>query len=158
MNRHLERVAKNNISFLYEALTHSSDNYVFISDLTQDEVLLSDNMACDFGFEDTLVTDFNAQWISRVHERDLDRFIASIDDVMTGKQESHDEEYQVRNAAGAYIWVHCKGMVLKDPETQKPVCFAGVIENLERQGVVDSVTGLYSYDKCRSQLSPCPQL
>lgn len=153
MNRHLERVAKNNISFLYEALTRSSDNYVFISDLTQDEVLLSDNMACDFGFEDTLVTDFNAQWIARVHERDLDRFIASIDDVMTGKQESHDEEYQVRNAAGAYIWVHCKGMVLKDPETQAPVCFAGVIENLERQGAVDSVTGLYSYDKCRSQLS-----
>lgn len=153
MNRHLERFAKNNISFLYEALTHSSENYVFISDLARDEVLVSDNMARDFGFADNLVKGFNALWISRVHERDQDRFIASIDNVMTGKQASHDEEYQVRNAAGTYIWVHCKGKVLKDQETDAPVCFAGVIENLERQGVVDSVTGLYSYDKCRSQLS-----
>ena len=153
MNRHIERFAKNNISFLYEALTHSSDNYVFISDLIHDEVLLSDNMARDFGFSDNPVSGFNDQWLSRIHERDLDRFTASIDDVMTGKQESHDEEYQIRNAAGAYIWVQCKGKVLKDPATQAPVCFAGVIENLERQGAVDSVTGLYSYDKCRSQLT-----
>lgn len=153
MNRHLERFANNNMSFLYEALTNSSENYVFISDPVRDEVLLSDNMARDFGFADNPVKGFNEQWISRVHERDLDRFIASIDDVMTGKQASHDEEYQVRNASGSYIWVHCKGKVLKDQETNAPICFAGVIENLERQGVVDSVTGLYSYDKCRSQLS-----
>lgn len=153
MNSYLERFAKNNISFLYEALTRSSENYVFISDLIHDKVLLSDNLARDFGFSENPVSDFNSKWLSLVHERDLDRFTASMEAVMTGRQETHDEEYQIRNAAGTYIWIHCKGMVLKDPETQAPVCFAGVIENLERQGVVDSVTGLYSYDKCRSQLS-----
>lgn len=153
MNRHLEQFAKNNISFLYEALTQCSDNYIYISDLVHDEVLLSDNMAHDFGFPDNPVMNFHPQWLSRIHERDLNRFSSSMDDVMAGKQEFHDEEYQIRNAAGAYIWIHCKGKVLKDKENGTPLCFAGVIKNLERQGVVDSVTGLYSYDKCRSQLS-----
>lgn len=152
MNTHLKRFAKD-IPFLYEALTQSTDNYVYISDLPKDEVLLSDNMVRDFGYEDNLVKNFHSSWMSRVHERDIERFTASMDDVMAGRQEFHDEEYQVRNAAGAYIWIHCKGKVLRDKVSGTPLFFAGVIENLERQGVVDSVTGLYTYDKCRAELS-----
>lgn len=152
MNRHLERFAKD-IPFLYEALTHSTDNYVYISDLVNDEVLLSDNMVRDFGYEDNIVKDFHASWMSRVHERDIERFSSSMNDVMAGRQEFHDEEYQIRNAAGTYIWIHCKGKVLREEISGTPLFFAGVIENLERQGVVDSVTGLYTYDKCRSELS-----
>lgn len=152
MNRHLDRFTKD-ISFLYEALTNSTDNYVYISDLQKDEVLLSENMIRDFGYEDTLVKNFHSDWLSRVHPRDIKRFTASMDDVFAGRQDIHDEEYQVRNAAGVYIWIHCKGRVLRDETSKAPLFFAGVIENLERQGVVDSVTGLYTYDKCRAELT-----
>lgn len=152
MNSHLERFAQD-IHFLYEALTHSTDNYIYISDIPNDEVLLSDNMVRDFDYEDNVVKNFHASWLSRVHERDIERLSASMDKVLEGVQEFLDEEYQIRNSSGAYIWIHCKGNVLRDQTSGAPLFFAGVIENLERQGIIDSVTGLYTNDKCRAELS-----
>lgn len=153
MNQHWEQFISGNISFLYDTLTQSTENYVFISNLQADEVLLSDSMVRDFGFTENSVKGFHNQWISRIHERDLARFTASMNALAAGRQTCHDEEYQIRNASGNFIWIHCRGKVLKDPAGGAPLYFAGIVENLERQGAVDSVTGLYAYEKCRFELS-----
>lgn len=150
--KHLLNSFSREIQFLYEALTKSTDNYIYIGNLQTDEFLLSANMAEDFGYEDNTVCNFSASWLLKIHEQDVQRFSRSYQDLLDGVTPEHDEVYQVRNHKGAYIWVHCRGSVRRDPVTLQPLYFAGAITNLERQGLVDNITGLYSFEKCQDLL------
>lgn len=141
----------NNINFLYDALLKSSEDYIFIGNLKTNEFLLSANMAEDFAFPSTEVEDLVSKWTYKVHEKDRQRFVESME-ALSIEHDVHDEEYQVMNSQGEFIWVHCRGKVYFDELTKEPLTFAGVIKNLEKNGNVDRVTGLYTTEKCREEI------
>lgn len=131
----------------YDAVSFSTDDYLYIIDMGRDVALVSNNMREDFGLPDSLVSGLIPLWRDLIVERDRTRFDESIDDMLAGKTDIHDVEYQVRNALGESIWVMCRGLIKRDEEGQ-PTMFAGVITRLERKGKIDSVTGLFTHDEC----------
>lgn len=131
----------------YDAVSFSTDDYLYIIDMGRDIALVSDNMREDFGLPDSLVPGLIPIWRDLIVERDRGRFDESIDDMLAGKTDVHDVEYQVRNVLGENIWVVCRGLIKRD-ESGRPVMFAGVVTCLERKGKIDSVTGLFTHDEC----------
>lgn len=131
----------------YDAVAFSTDDYLYIIDMRRDVALVSDNMRDDFALPDSLVPGLIPLWRELIVERDRARFDESIDEMLAGRTDVHDLEYQVRNAAGESVWVVCRGLMKRDGEGV-PLMFAGVVTCLERKGKVDSVTGLFTHDEC----------
>ncbi len=131
----------------YDAVTFSTDDYLYIIDMSRDTALVSDNMREDFGLPDSLVPGLIPLWRDLIVERDRVRFDESIDNMLSGKTDVHDVEYQIKNVDDENIWVVCRGLMKRD-EHNDPTMFAGVVTCLERKGKVDSVTGLFTHDEC----------
>ena len=102
----------------------------------------------DFGFSDSLVPGLIPTWHELIASRDRKRFDDSIEEMLAGKTDIHDVEYQVKNVKGEYVWVVCRGLMKRDEVTGEPTMFAGVVTNLERKGKIDPVTGLFTHNEC----------
>lgn len=131
----------------YDAVTFSTDDYLYVVDMRRDVALVSDNMREDFALPSSLVPGLIPLWREMITERDRASFDQNINDMLAGTTDIHDLEYQVRNAKGDLIWVVCRGLMKRD-EQGEPTFFAGVVTNLERKGKIDSVTGLFTHDEC----------
>lgn len=137
--------------FLYQSLSESTDDYIYIGNIETNQFFVTQNMVDDFMLPDRLVDNLVGVWGEFVHEKDKERYFLSIDDMLTGKTDYHNLEYQIQNREGRYIWVQCKGMVKRDLKTGSVKYFSGVIRNLEENGKVDFITGLYTHDECRHE-------
>lgn len=131
----------------YDAVTFSTDDYLYVVDMQRDVALVSDNMREDFALPGSLVPGLIPLWREMITERDRASFDQNIDDMLAGTTDIHDLEYQVRNAKGDLVWVVCRGLMKRD-EYGSPTFFAGVVTNLERKGKIDPVTGLFTHDEC----------
>ncbi|WP_080798090.1 putative bifunctional diguanylate cyclase/phosphodiesterase [Arabiibacter massiliensis] len=131
----------------YDAVAFSTEDYLYVIDMRRDLALLSDNMREDFGFDDSLILGLIPAWRERIVERDRKRFDESIEDMLSGKTDVHDIEYQILNAKGERIWILCRGLLKRDAHGE-PTVFAGVVTNLERKGRIDPITGLFTHDEC----------
>ncbi len=131
----------------YDAMAFSTEDYLYVIDMKTDRALVSENMQQDFGLPDRLFEGLIPLWRELIAGRDQQSFDDSIDDMLCGKTDVHDLEYQVKNRKGEYIWVVCRGLLKRDGEGE-PAMFAGVVTNLERKGKVDPTTGLFMHDKC----------
>lgn len=57
--------------------------------------------------------------------------------------DSHNIEYRARNTHGEWIWLRCRGRMIKDTQGC-PDLFAGMITNLGKKSQMDHMTGLYN--------------
>lgn len=134
------------------ALMDSIDDYIYLGDLTTNMYYVSQNMYTDFDLPDRLVEDLVNVWGRLIHEKDKERYYKSIKDMLDGKSDTHNEEYQILNRQGQYVWVHCKGSLNRDPITQQPLSFIGIVKKPASIGKVDSVTGLLTHEKFQETL------
>ena len=135
-----------------KALMSSIDDYIYLGDLTTNVFFVSQNMYDDFDLPGRLVEDLVNVWGRLIHEKDKERYFKSIDDMLAGKADSHNEEYQIRNRKGQYVWVHCKGCLYRDPQTQAPLSFIGIVKKPSSLGKVDSITGLLAHETFQETL------
>lgn len=138
-------------AMFYDAVAKSTDDYIYIIDMRTDIALVSENMQKEFALPERLIKGLVPKWGELIHERDKERYFTSIDQMMSGETQEHNEEYQIRNRKDEYIWVRCRGRLQRD-ESGDPVMFAGVVTNLSSRGKVDSVTGLFMQKECERAL------
>ena len=86
-----------------KAFMSSIDDYIYLGDLTTNVFFVSQNMYDDFDLPGRLVEDLVNVWGKLIHEKDKERYFKSIDDMLAGKADSHNEEYQIRNRKGQYV-------------------------------------------------------
>ena len=55
----------------------------------------------------------------------------------------HNVEYRARNRFGEWIWMRCRGYLIRD-EFGNPNLFAGMITNLGKKNRIDNLSGLYN--------------
>lgn len=134
------------------ALMNNIDDYFYLGDLSTNTFYVSQNMYADFDLPDRLVEDLVNVWGKLIHEKDKERYHKSIEDLLNGKQDTHNEEYQILNRQGQYVWVHSKGSLNRDPLTNRPLSFIGIVKKPASIGKVDSVTGLLTHEKFRETL------
>ena len=131
----------------YDAISYSTDDYLYIIDMKTDMALVSENMQQDFDLPGRVFEGLIPRLRELIADRDRQSFDESIDDMLCGKTDEHDLEYQVRNRKGEYIWIVCRGLLMRDGDGS-PVLFSGAVTSLERKGEVDATTGLFAHGKC----------
>ena len=87
----------------YNAIVNSTEDYIYIVDITKDISLVSENMARDFDLPGRLVPGLIPLWGELIHEKDRQRYYDSIDEMMAGYTDIHNVEYQILNKKNEYI-------------------------------------------------------
>ena len=131
----------------YDAIVHSTDDYIYIVDMATDMALVSENMVRDFELPGRMFPGLVPLWGQMVHEKDREMYYESIQHMLDGVTNEHNVEYQLCNRQNEYVWVACRGKLQRDAQGE-PVIFAGVVNNLSRRGKVDGVTGLFTQQEC----------
>lgn len=143
---------------LYRALCHSTDDYIFMCDLTKNLFYFPPAMVEDFNLPSKVITDAIPLWNSLIHENDQKAFMEDISALLEGRSNSHNIEYRVKNREGNWVWLRCRGYVQR---SEGDSLFAGVITNLGKKSKIDYLSGLpnkYEFELyVRSQISDVPQ-
>lgn len=128
---------------LYEALSASMDDYIFVGDLKNGVFRYPQAMVEEFGLPGEMVENAAAVWGPLIHPHDERTFLESNQEIADGRAEYHNIEYRARNVEGQWVWLRCRGQMIPDEEG-KPNLFAGIITNLGKKNLLDHMTGLYN--------------
>lgn len=90
-------------------------------------------------------------WLKYIHPDDRQIFMDDFESLLRGEKDQHHCEYRAINRYGVYIWLVCKGTVLRDGQGV-PVFFAGAMTNLGHIGKYDATTNLKNIYEFRSDL------
>lgn len=127
---------------LFEAFGSASDHvYIYVCDMKTDISRWSKAAVDYFGLAGEYLENAANVWGQHVHPDDLKVYMEDIEGVFSGKKKYHDCQYRARNASGGYVWVECKGSVIRDAEGN-PIIFAGLMTRIDGQSKYDSLTGL----------------
>lgn len=128
---------------LYEALAKSTDDYVYVGNMKTGTFRYSQNMVEEFDLPGQIVPNAAAFWADKIHPHDSQAFLESNQEVADGRTENHNVEYRARNRFGEWVWLRCRGHMVRDEEGC-PNLFAGIIANLGKKKRIDHTTGLYN--------------
>lgn len=128
---------------LYDALAESTDDYIYIGNMKTGTFRYSAAMVAEFDLPGEIVPDAARVWGRLVHPDDKEAFLESNGEVSDGLTENHNIEYRAKNRRGDWVWLRCRGHMVRDGEGV-PNLFAGMITNLGRKNNIDHVTGLYN--------------
>lgn len=128
---------------LYDALSASTDDYVFVGNMKTGVFRYPPAMVKEFGLPGEIVENAAAFWSGMIHPDDEKGFLESNQDIADGRVNSHNIEYRARNTRGEWIWLRCRGRMLKDSQG-RPDLFAGLITNLGKVNRTDHMTGLFN--------------
>lgn len=127
---------------LFEAFGAASDHvYIYVCDMKTDVSRWSRAAVDYFGLSGEYIENAANVWGQHVHPDDLKTYMEDIQGVFSGEKKYHNCQYRARNAAGEYVWVECKGSVIRDEE-DNPIIFAGLMTRIDSQSKYDSLTGL----------------
>lgn len=129
---------------IFKAFADTSDRrYIFVTNLDTNVSRISTSAIDYFGVDGEYVYDFGSFWESLIHPDDVEGFRKEIADFFSGATKTHNAEYRVRNTEGNYVFVTCRGMILKGENGESDL-FAGTIVNHGIADFVDPVTGLHN--------------
>ena len=127
---------------LFEAFASASDNvYIYVCDMRTDISRWSMASVEYFDLEGEYIENAGAVWEEHIHPEDRALYEEDINEVFSGAKTRHECQYRALNRYGEYVWLECKGSVIKDKEG-KPIIFAGLMTRLDGQNKYDSLTGL----------------
>lgn len=127
---------------LFEAFASASDNvYIYVCDMRTDISRWSMASVEYFDLEGEYIKNAGAVWEEHIHPEDRVLYEEDINGVFSGAKTRHECQYRALNRYGEYVWLECKGSVIKDKEG-KPIIFAGLMTRLDGQNKYDSLTGL----------------
>ncbi|RHP34355.1 bifunctional diguanylate cyclase/phosphodiesterase [Lachnotalea sp. AF33-28] len=136
---------------LYEALSVSTDEYVYVCDMRRRTIRYPADMVEEFGLPGEIVQDPLPCWKDIIHKDDWNVFYETNMESFSGELIHHVVEYRARNKKGTYVWLQCRGAVVKDKDGV-PYLFAGFISNLGKRNRIDHQTGLFNKYEFQSRI------
>jgi len=110
------------------------------------------------GYSDAEIHPSLEEWFSRIHPGDRKRVQSEITDRKSGADQIFAIEYRIRQKEGGYIWVLCRGIVVRDP-SGRIIRMAGSQSDITQGKVVDPLTGLrnrlYFIDRLEALIEEC---
>ena len=159
-NEHLEREVEERRR-VESALRESEERYALAArgandglwdwNLVTGEVYLSERWREMVGVVDRALSTSPEEWFSRVHLSDLPQLKVDIAAQAAGTRSHFHSEHRLRHGEGFFIWVLCRGIVVRDAEG-RALRIAGSMtditarkdleERLRREAQFDSLTTL----------------
>lgn len=136
----------------YQAITGSTDDYVYITNIQTGRSLVSENMFQDFDLPGRIVNNLIDVWGNLIIDRDKPAYYQSIDEMLKGNTNEHNVEYQVKNRKNEYMWVVCRGLLQSNTQGDATI-FAGIVTNLGSKRKIDPITGLFLQSECAIQVA-----
>lgn len=127
----------------YQALSASTEDYIFVGDMGTGVFHYPQTMVDEFGLPGQVVKNAAAFWAGLIHPHDEAYFLESNQDIADGREDYHNIEYRARNVKGEWIWLRCRGKMIRGKDG-RPGLFAGMITNLGKRNRIDHMTGLYN--------------
>lgn len=136
---------------LFEAFAAASENvYIYVCDMRTDISRWSRNSVKYFALEGEYIKNAGAVWEEHIHPDDRELYNKDINAVFSGEKSRHSCQYRAMNCYGEYIWLECKGSVIK-AEDGTPLIFAGLMTRLDGQNKYDSLTGLLTTHEVQAE-------
>lgn len=126
---------------LYHALVRSTDDFIYVCDMKTGVFHYSPQQVAEFELPGEIVENPLPFWKELIHPDDWERFKKVNMELGKCEKDSHLIEFRARNRRGEYIWLRCRGQLMRDPEGD-PALFAGIMTPLGRQNKVDPLTQL----------------
>lgn len=139
---------------LFTILEQSIDNsYLFMCDMKTNNTRISRQAVEYFNLPSSpVIYNMPTLWARYIHPEDRHIFRDDFGRILSGESDIHNCEYRIMNRYGAYIWLSCKGRVVRD-ENGEPLFFAGAMANLGNIGKYDPTTNLKNLYEFRTDLS-----
>jgi diguanylate cyclase (GGDEF)-like protein/PAS domain S-box-containing protein len=135
----------------YDLAIRGVNDGVWDWDLVSDQVYFSPRFVGMLGLEPAEVSPRPVEWLERLHPDDLAVFQAKLTALRRGLEGNLEHEYRIRHKDGAYRWMLCRGVVVRDAEgrlvrlvgSQTDIAARKAVEDrLLREALYDALTGL----------------
>ena len=126
----------------FDAIQRTTDEYLFVVDLSSGLTLLSNNFVEEFNLQSSVVTDIDSLLMENIYPDDQERYAESIHNVLIEKvSDTYELEFRLLNQDGDYGWAECRGFVSHDKDGNE-IMRTGVVSRLDKRRHADDVTGL----------------
>ena len=87
-------------------------------DLQTNQVYFSPRWQTMLGYEEGEIDYLPENWFNLIHPEDIERFKSDINAHLTGKTPNLKSEYRILQKSGAYCWVLCRGLAIRNGDHQ----------------------------------------
>ena len=126
---------------LFEIITESMDDYLYIFDLQDNTMEISQSATDRFMISQCIMNDALTAVMKVVYEDDRRMLEKHLADIREGKEKVHNLHYRWLDKYGLPIWVACRGIVIDDNEGHARY-LVGCMNETGNKRRADNVTGL----------------
>ncbi len=98
----------------YALAARAANDGLWDWNLLTDEVYLSPRWKAMLGYAEDEIRGSPDQWLNRVHPEDVERVKAAINAHVAGLTPQLEDEHRIFHKDGAYRWVLCRGVAVRD--------------------------------------------
>lgn len=131
--KHSNHIDKSGLdSRMFDVFTKTEPNkYSYVCNMETNVSRWTVQAVKDFDLPYEYMYDAGKIWEEHIHPDDCHKYEKDIEDVFTGKKESHDLIYRAKLKSGEYVKCHCQGYVLRGRTANEPNLFAGIITRMD---------------------------
>lgn len=135
--------------------SESTNDYLYVLDLVNRRLHIADKICDKYPLplpgEEGIPFEC---WENIVHQRDCRQLKKDIEEIAKGIKDGHTIDYRITDRDGHLVWINIKSVAQKDKDG-KPIFLAGSMSELAVSQKIDSLTGLWNYDKFLEDMAEC---
>ena len=126
---------------LFEIITESMDDYLYIFDLQDNTMEISQSAVERFKIPGCVIADATDAVMKAVYEEDRGMLEKHFANISEGKEKVHNLHYRWLDKNGLPIWINCRGIAIDDNEGHARY-LVGCMNETGNKRRADNVTGL----------------
>lgn len=134
-----------------ESMSTSTDDYLYLWEIEADRNWFFGNIGEKYHLmDDGKCYCTIEEWSKNVHSKDLPKLVEDLNMVIRGDKNVHDMEYRMIDRDGNYVWVSCRGNVIRTAEGN--MLMIGRVSDMALRHKVDALTGMFNHVKMKEDL------
>lgn len=137
---------------LIETINRSTDDYLFIWNIPEDKRWFFGDIDKNYDVrKNGNKTNSTPEMLKIIHPADRAAVVASLNDIASGKKDTHDMNYRWINRSGEKVWINCHGTVIRD-DNNNPHLMMGRVSEENLRHLFNPLTSLWNKNKLRQDL------
>ena len=138
-------------SAIHNIIDNSTEDYVFIWDVSSNLFKVSSSILCDFDLDETITNDINKYWFKIIYDEDKEVFLNGMNKINSGMSNINIFQCRFINRKNEIVWLSFSGSSLKDENGNFLIIF-GHITDISKNTKIDFITGLLNRSKLEEDI------